>query len=349
MNKIRVVHVGLGGWGGNWATHVLPFHPDVEPVGYVELVGDKRTQFAERLNQPISMFHERLEDALAAGPVDAVTIAVPIAMHEPVTRQALEAGKHVVIEKPFTQTMDEARGLIELARQKNLVLAVSQNYRFYPAAQMVAGFAHSGIFGKLIGGKLDFRRNNIQTKPGAGNTNWPNPMLADMAVHHYDLMRMIIGADPLEISARSWNTANSPYRDDPCATMTLTFPDSVTMSYRGSWVDAGPQTPWAGEWQLDFERASVFWTGRGPEPWATARDRVQIKRPHDDIEEAPIPDYPLHDRAGVLHALAETIRTGSTPRFFPSGASNLGTLATIEAALASAAAKGAPVRVETVA
>jgi predicted dehydrogenase len=130
--------------------------------------------------------------------------------------------------------------------------------------------------------------------------------------------------------------------------MTLTFPDSVNISYRGSWVDAGPQTAWAGEWQLDFERASLLWTSRGAEPYATARDQVQIKRMHDELEDVPLSSYPLYDRAGVLHALAETIRTGVEPPFFPTGRSNLGTLASIEAALASAKTGGAPVRLDSI-
>jgi len=347
MAKLRIVHVGLGGWGGNWATHVLPFHPDIEPVGYVELVGEKRQAFAQRLNQPLAMFHQDLDAALKAGPVDAVTIAVPIAMHEPVARHALEAGKHVIVEKPFTRTIEEAQGLVALAEQKGLVLAVSQNYRYYPAAQQVAHFARGQIFGKLIGGKLDFRRNNTQAKSGTGNTNWPDPMVADMAVHHYDLMRMIADADPVDVSARSWNPPGSPYAQDPCTTMTLGFPGGAHLSYRGSWVDPGPQTPWSGEWQLDFERASVVWTGRGAEPLQLARDRVQIRWPHEELADVPLEPYPLHDRAGVLHAFAETIRTGVEPPFFPSGKANLGTLATIEAALESAKAGGAAVKLET--
>ena len=346
MNKIRIVHVGLGGWGGNWATHVLPTHPDIEVVGWVEIAVEKRKSFAARLGALESRFHERLEEALAAGPVDAVTIAVPIALHEPLARQALEAGKHVIVEKPFTATMAEAKGLVALAEEKGLVLAVSQNYRFYPAAQTVADFAHRQVFGKLVGGKLDFRRNNIMAR--GGNLDWPNPMVADMAVHHYDLMRMIIGADPIDVSARSWNPENSPYRDDPCAAMTLSFPGNISISYRGSWVDAAPQTAWAGEWQLDFEKASVMWTGRGAEPWQTKVDRVAIKRTHDEPEEVALAPYPMHDRAGVLAALAQTIHTGVEPPYFPSGRANLGTLATIEAALQSAAAGGAPVRIDSV-
>jgi predicted dehydrogenase len=347
MDKIKIVHVGLGGWGGNWALHVLPTHPDVEVVGWVEILAERRKLYAERLGALQDRFHERLEQAFAAGPVDAVTIAVPIALHEPLARQALEAGKHVVVEKPFTATLPEAKGLVDLARRKKLTIAVSQNYRYYPASQLVAGVVRNQALGRLVGGKIDFRRNSL--KATGGNLDWPDPMLADMAVHHYDLMRMITGVEPVEINARSWNPSNSPYKDDPAAAIVLTFPENVTISYRGSWVDAAPQTAWAGEWQLDFEKASIWWTSRGSDPWQMARDRVRVIREHEDPEDLPLAPCPLHDRAGVLHAFAETLRTGVEPPFFPSGAANLGTLAMIEAALKSAANRGAPVRLEEVA
>ena len=341
MDKIKIVHVGLGAWGGNWATHVLPGHPDVEVVGYVDMVGEKRKAIAARIGEPEGKFFERLDDALASGPVDAVSIAVPISLHEPLARQALEAGKNVVVEKPFATNMAEARGLVELAASKGLVLAVSQNYRFYPAPQAVAELTHRGYFGKIIGGKVDFRRNAIPER--SGNLNVPDPMLADMAVHHYDLMRMLIGEDPVEISARSWNPPGSPYQMDPAAAMVVKFPGGANIAYRGSWVDPGPQTAWAGEWQLDFERASIVWTSRGDLPWQTRRDRVRVYRPNADVEEVPLPAFPLADRAGVLGALAQTIRSGVEPAFFPSGKANLGTLAMIAAALESAKAGGAPV------
>jgi predicted dehydrogenase len=75
---------------------------------------------------------------------------------------------------------------------------------------------------------------------------------------------------------------------------------------------------------------------------------VQIRRPNAELEDVQLPPYPLHDRAGVLAALAERLRTGVEPPFFPSGRANLGTLAMIEAALRSAANGGASVRLETI-
>lgn len=345
-DRIRLVHLGLGAWGGNWAMHVLPGHPEIEVVGYVDMVADKRAAMAARLGEPASRFFETLDQALAAGPVDAVSIAVPIALHEPLARQALEAGKHVVVEKPFAASMAEARALVALAEQQGRVLAVSQNYRYYPAPRLIVDLSRRGFFGRVTGAKLDFRRNAIAER--MGNLDVPNPMLGDMAVHHYDLMRMLLGADPVEVTARSWNPPGSPYAMDPAAAMVLGFPDGVVVSYRGSWVDPGPQTAWAGEWQLDFERASIHWTARGDQPWQTKRDRVEIHRPNAPVEEVVLPDFPLPDRSGVLAAFAQAIRTGIEPPDFPSGRANLGTLATIGAALRSAANGGASVRLDSI-
>jgi len=347
MGKVKLIHVGLGAWGGNWATHVLPNHPDIEVVGYVDMVAEKRELMSSRLKVPKEKFFVHMEDAFAATDADAVSIAVPIGLHEPLARQALEAGKHVVLEKPFAATMAEAKGLVALAEKQGKVLAISQNYRFYPAPQTIADLAGRGYFGRVTGAKIDFRRNAFAER--SGNVNVPNPMLGDMAVHHYDLMRMLIGSDPVELTARSWNPPGSPYAMDASAAMILTFPNNVTVSYRGSWVDAGPQTAWAGEWQLDFERASMLWTARGEQPYQARRDFVQIRRPNTAVnDDVPLIDWPFHDRAGVLHALAETLRTGVEPPYFPNARNNLGTLATIEAALKSAANGGASVRLETI-
>lgn len=345
MTKIRAIHIGLGKWGFNWATHVLPGHPDVEVVAHVDRDPAALERVAGRLGSRPSKLFTSLDEALATTESDAVIVTVPIALHEPLARQALEAGKHVVVEKPFAATLKEAQGLVQLAEARKLVLAVSQNYRFYPASRMAAELAHAGYLGKLGTIKVDFRRNAFAER--SGNLLVPNPMFADMAVHHFDLMRMVIGEDPIEITGRTWNPTGSPYQMDPAGAAVLTFPGGAVVSYRGSWLDMGPQTAWAGEWQMDFERGSVLWTSRGEQPWQTKRDRVQIQRPNAQIEEIELPTMPLYDRSGVLAAFAQTIRTGVEPLFFPSGRTNVSTLAIVEASLKSAASGGASVRLDS--
>src|SRR5215211_3864414 len=122
MDKMKLIHIGLGAWGGNWAAHVLQGHPGIDVVGYVDMVGEKRHAMAARTGEPASKFFEDFEAALVATEAEAVSIAVPLALHEPLARQALEADKHVVVEKPFAATMAEARGLVALAAEKNRIL-----------------------------------------------------------------------------------------------------------------------------------------------------------------------------------------------------------------------------------
>src|SRR2546423_612330 len=129
MTKLKLIHIGLGAWGSNWAAHVLPRHPDVEVAAFVDLASEKRAAMQLRLGEPAERYFASFDAAAAANPeADVVSIAVPIALHEPLARQALEAGKHVVLEKPFAATMEQAHGLVALAAEKNRILAISQNY-----------------------------------------------------------------------------------------------------------------------------------------------------------------------------------------------------------------------------
>ncbi|SEE04202.1 Predicted dehydrogenase [Rhizobiales bacterium GAS191] len=339
MDKIRLTHIGLGRWGFDWARDILPGHPDVEVVAYVDSDEAALGRVQEELGASPGICFAETRAALRSVASDGVVICLPIALHAPVAREALQAGRHVVVEKPFTATLQEAHELADLAEARRRVLMVSQNYRYFPAPVMAAEFVRQGHFGKLSQIKIDFRRN----APVEGHNYWAlrNPLLVDMAVHHYDLTRMIVGEDPVELSCRSWNPPGSPFTGDPCGAIVLTFPNGVAVSYRGSWLDQGPQTAWAGEWQMDFERGSVLWTSRADRPNSLARERFATKRPNAETKVQTLPRMPLHGRKGVLAAFATVIRTGREPPDFPSGRSNIATLAIIEAALKSSAATGA--------
>jgi len=342
MRKIKLIHVGLGRWGSDWARHVYAASADVEPMGFVDR--DPATLERDRtiLRLPASKFFSRLDDAVASVDAEAVVICLPLPLHAPLAEQALRAGKHVIVEKPFARTLEEARTLVELAQERNLVLMVSQNYRYFSAPRAAAQFSRDEWFGRLNSVKIDFRHN----APAESYRYWdiPNPLLVDMAVHHYDLMRMVIGEEPVELSCHAWNPPGSAFEMPPCAVIVLSFPSGVA-SYRGSWLDQGPKTAWAGEWQMDFEQGAAFWTSRGDRPNLDRRDRMWIRRLNSESEEIDLVRVPNYDRIGVLAAFAEAIRAGTEPPFFPSGRDNLSTLAIIDATLRSSAAGGASVQV----
>ncbi|KAI0360213.1 NAD binding oxidoreductase [Trametes cingulata] len=82
--------------------------------------------------------------------IDAVYISLPNGMHGTWARKALEAGKHVLLEKPFTSNADEARQLVKLAQEKNLVLVEAFHWQFHPAAHSVKAILDSGKYGQVL-------------------------------------------------------------------------------------------------------------------------------------------------------------------------------------------------------
>ena len=188
---IRVVVAGATGWTGSALVAAILKSGDLALAGAVARSAAGRDAGEAIGQKPAGVrIAASLAEALSA-PSDVVVDYTKPDVVKGNVLTALKAGRHVVVEKPFTATLAEAKALVALAAARGLTLAVSQNYRYYPAAQMVADLAHRGYFGRIIGGKIDFRRNGIMER--AGNVDWPHPMLADMAVHHYDLMRMVIG------------------------------------------------------------------------------------------------------------------------------------------------------------
>jgi predicted dehydrogenase len=341
--RVRLIQVGLGFWGTNWAEEVLPTVPEVETVAYVDPSPAATGQLCARLDVPAGRCFPSLAEALARVPADAVLASLPTALHAPIAREALEAGRHVLVEKPFTATLAEALDLVRLAERQGLLLMVSQNYRYYPAAIAAADLVAGGSLGRPLAATVDFRRH----APTEGYRYWdlPDPLLADMAIHHFDLMRMVLGLEPVEASCRSWNPAGSPFRSDPAAAAALTFAGGVVVSYRGNWVSRGPTTPWGGEWMVELDEGALFWTCRGNVGERLRTDRLAVRRPGGPIEPQPIGPYGRYDRAGVLTAFAQAILKGVVPPCFSSGRDNLGSLALVEACRRSAAGRGQPVRI----
>src|SRR5262249_18268894 len=191
-----------------------------------------------------------LAAAVNAVAADAVLITTQVGAHVPVAVEALEAGKHVLVEKPFAPSVAEARQAVEVAEARELVLMVSQNYRFFPAPRAVADLIASGELGAGGAFPVDLRRNATHPPGPAAHFALPPPLLVDMAIHHFDQMRLILGRDPRSVSCQTWNPPWSPFAGDATGTATVAF-DGTAASWRGSWVSPGEQTAWAGEWRVE--------------------------------------------------------------------------------------------------
>jgi predicted dehydrogenase len=347
VTALRLVQLGLGGWGRNWVEEVTRAVPGVAPVAWVEPDAAGRERAVAELDLPRRRVFGSLLEALAAVPVDAAVAVVPLAAHAEVVREALEAGLHVLVEKPFAANMAEAGALVGLARERGRVLMVNQNYRWFPAPRLGRRLLRERAIGDLVACYLDFHH---LFGPDYRYFFLDEPLLGDMAIHHFDGLRFVLDDEPVEVAAWSWSEPGSPFRGRPAAVATVRFAKGTVASYRGSWLSRGPATPFGGHWRLDGTEGTVEFTFRGAFREREKLDRLVLHRPGGGPAPAPasLPDMPLMDRKGALADFAAWIRSGVPPEGASTAEDNLRSLALMFAAIRSAEAGGRPVRVEDV-
>lgn len=337
---LQLIHVGLGGWGSSWAEHVVAQNKDVETTAWVEIDTLSLEAARQRLGLPEERCFTSLEAALKAVPAAAVLVTASLPGHVPSARTALEAGKHVLMEKPFAPSMQEAKELVELAAAQQRTLMISQNYRYMPAARAAAQLIEQQAIGQVGTIALDFRRydNALPFESHRHYSIW-EPLLVDMSIHHFDLLRMVLQQEPVQVYCQTWNSPWSKYVEPAAGTMTITFDGGTVVSYRGSWFSTGPQTNWSGEWRMEGELGEITWTGRGEIPDAVKLHLVGAEKP----QTVKLPALPQSDRQGSLAAFVQAVQSNTEPE--TDGRDNLKTLALMYAAIESAKL-GRPVDVQ---
>ena len=328
------MQIGLGPHGRNWARRVVPEIDEVELVAYVDKDPYALDALKEEAGVPAERCFESLTEAIAATSPEAVLNTTALPGHFPMTRVALEAGLHVLLEKPFAPSVALAKELVDMAAVRNLVLMVSQNYRFFPAPRVIASMVHESGLGKLYAVEIDFRRYSTAGPNGKGRHHLEEqPLLVDMSIHHFDLLRMILSREPRRIFCEAWNPEWTSFSGPSVAVASIDFEGGVVVSYRGSWISAGPVTPWAGEWRMEFENGEVTWTSAADSD--VTQDRVIVRPRNEEPRVITLPSVPRTGTWGTLTEFAAAIRAGREPE--TSGRNNLGTIALMAAAVESAA------------
>src|SRR5207237_3509434 len=278
-----------------------------------------------------------LREAIAKTEAEAVLVTATLDGHAPLTRAAVDAGLHVLVEKPFAPDVMTAEELVSAAASKGVGLMVSQNYRFFPAVRTVARLIQEQALGKLAEVSIDFRRfSGVSATVRVRHHGDEQPLPVDMSIHHFDLLRMLLNREPDRIYCESWNPAWSAFAGPAVAVATVVFGD-VVVSYRGSWVSATPITPWAGEWRMEFERGEITWTSRDDN--GALSDKVVVRPLNARPKTQRLPEMRV-DRWGTLTEFAKAIREGREPEC--AGRENLGTVAFVAAAVESVK-RGIPV------
>ena len=332
---LKLIHVGLGGWGMDWEKAALATIADqVTVTGIVEAYAPNLERAQQMLGYTPAQSFTSLDDALASVEADAVLITSPPATHMQLAIQAMRAGKHVLSEKPMASSMEEAVEGIRVSQETGMHLQISQNYRYYPAPVAARDLLQREVVGSLARVNLDFRQW-VHDAPAGEHPYYDldHPLLSDMAIHHWDMMRMILGCEASTVYVQRSDPDWSNFRDEASATAIVVFENGVVVSYRGSWMSSDAPTYWGGEWKLECEQGLIDFTTRQGGPFGTQGDKVTIRHRTGVREAQPLPTFPVWGRSAGVLDLMRWIETGEPSQ--NAAASNIGSLAIVEAAIRS--------------
>lgn len=220
---MRVAVIGLGMMGRN---HVRVYSelPGVELVAVVDT--DEQAARSVGTRYKVRWYTEARR-MLERECCDAVSIAVPTAMHEPIAMEALEAGAHVLVEKPIAATVAGAQRMIERARQLGRQLMVGHIARFNPAVQALKQKLEAGELGRLF--QIFCRR--IGPFPARIRDVG---VVVDLATHDLDIMRYLVGSDPIRVYAETEQRVHTAHEDLLWAL--LRFPAGIVGALEVNWL-----------------------------------------------------------------------------------------------------------------
>ncbi len=219
----RVAVIGVGSMGKNHA-RVYSELPEAELVA----VSDANLALAEAVGRqygaaPYVSFEEMLEKERP----EAVTIAVPTALHRDVAIKALDAGVHILVEKPIAATLEEGKEIITHAAGCNRVLMVGHIVRFNPAIQALKQKLLAGELGRVFqifcrrAGPFPARIRDVG-------------VVVDLAPHDVDIMRFLVGTDPQRVFSETERRIHTEHEDLLFAT--LRFPEGVVGALEINWL-----------------------------------------------------------------------------------------------------------------
>jgi scyllo-inositol 2-dehydrogenase (NADP+) len=187
---IDVGLIGFGLAGRSFHAPVIKAVPGLRLAAIVQRHGDEAASL-----YPGARIVRNLDDLLVLPDIPLIVIATPNDTHYPFAQKCLEAGRDVVVDKPFTTTVAEAQALVRLAKERGRFITVYQNRRFDGDFQSVREIVASGALGRIVRFESNYDRFRTQLKPGAWRErHGPGAgILFDLAPHLIDHALLLFG------------------------------------------------------------------------------------------------------------------------------------------------------------
>jgi predicted dehydrogenase len=221
---ITIGIIGCGHWGPNFVRNFSNIKNC--RVKYASDVNAERLSHVQEAFPGLTAtpdYHRMLKDEA----VDAVVVATPAHTHYRIAKDSLRSGKHVLVEKPITVRIPEAKELIKIAARKKKILMVGHTFKFNPGIRKLKSLLDSGSLGKVY--YIYSRRTNLGPIRKDVNAVW------DLAPHDISVFNYLLHDTPLSVSAQG-NKCLPHNLEDICF-ITLDFPKRVLGHIHVSWLD----------------------------------------------------------------------------------------------------------------
>ena len=254
---MKAILTGLGGQGLSWLGD-LRKREDVEFVAFVEPFEASITRAVEKHEVPRELIFPSLDEAIKNARADFVLDVTPPAVHHEVAYKAFDAGLHVLGEKPLSDNFQTAKDVAAAGQKAGVKHMITQNYRFGAQPRTTRGVLESGKIGKP--GQADIRfYMPWADAPGSHYVTQPFMLINDMMVHHFDLLRYVMGQDPETVQAITWNQPWGWHAGDAAHVVVFKYPSGLVATHTALGCDVGRQTSWNGDWHIAGPDGSLDW------------------------------------------------------------------------------------------
>jgi len=220
---INIGVIGYGYWGPNLVRNFVEM-PGVQ----VRTVSDFKAELLAKVQAryPTIQVTQDCQDIFTDPKIDAVAIATPVSTHFELALAALQAGKHVLVEKPMTTTSEQAKRLIEEAEKRNLVLMVDHTFVYTGAVRKMHDLIATNSLGDIY--YYDSVRVNLGLFQHDVNVVW------DLAVHDLSIMNYVLPSQPYAVSATG--VSHVPGEPENLAYLTLFFEKNLIAHINVNWL-----------------------------------------------------------------------------------------------------------------
>src|SRR4051812_33008804 len=245
---VKVAVIGCGAIGQRRHIPEAAANMDVKLVALVDIKKDRVEEFAKKYQTDA---YTDYKDMLKKAEVDAVVVGTPNAVHATQAIDALNAGKHVLVEKPMATTREEAKAMLKAAEKNKRFLMVGQNQRLMPPHAKAKEIMESGRLGKVLTFQTTFKHPGPDGWSVDGAKSWffkkPEAIMGvtgDLGVHKADLMRYLLGQEFDQVSGfigtlDKKDDQGKPIEIDDNAFFTLRTRGGVIGTMTISWTNYG--------------------------------------------------------------------------------------------------------------